>query len=101
SPIQPNPVECNQQPELRNPVSFGAGVMRPFRNKTRYVITLAIGNQILGRLGPCFVSMITVPAGEITITARAAVLRGARQHEIPLDVVVNPAGTGWDVVNRD
>jgi hypothetical protein len=75
--------------------------MRPFRNKTHYVVTVAIGNQILSRLGPCFVSMITVPVGELTITARAAVLEGAGQHEIPLDVVVNPAGTGWDVVNRE
>jgi hypothetical protein len=75
--------------------------MRPFYNSTLYAVTLAIGREIISHLGPCFASMVTIPNGEYKITAQATVLDAGGQREIPLDVVVNSAGTGWNVVDRE
>jgi len=103
TPAQSVAVECSDKETAvtRGPVSFGNGVMRPFRNRTHFFVTIAIGRDTLARLGPCFTSMVITPPGEFTITARASVLQGGGQQEIPLDIVVNPDRTGWDVINRE
>ena len=75
--------------------------MRPIRNLTVYSVRLEIARNNVGTLGPCLTSMVNVPMGEFTIRAVATVLEGTGQHEMPLDVVVNASGTGWDVINRE
>lgn len=100
-PVQVAAADCpEKQPDLHNPISYGNGVMRPFRNTTRYVVTVAIGKETVARLGPCFVSMVNTPMGEFTMSAQAAVLEGEGQHSVPLQLTVNSTGTGWDIVNR-
>jgi hypothetical protein len=64
-------------------------------------VRLGIGRDNVATLGPCFISTINVPMGEFTISAVATVLEGSGQHEVPVDIVVNPSGTGWDVIDRE
>jgi hypothetical protein len=96
-------VGCMDKPqtEMHAPIQLRDAVIRPFRNMTPYHITLAIGKETLTNLGPCFASMVTIPMGDFTITAQAAVLETGGQREVPLDIVVNATGTGWDVVRRE
>jgi len=88
-------------PDLTTTIQFRNGARRPVRNLTPYTVRLEIARENVATLGPCFVSTINVPLGEFTIKAVGTVLEGKGQHEVPLDVVVNPSGTGWDVINRE
>jgi hypothetical protein len=90
-----------QAPDLTSPIQFRNGARRPVRNLTPYTVRLEIARENVATLGPCFISTINVPLGEFTIKAVGTVLEGKGQHEVPLDVVVNPSGTGWDVINRE
>jgi hypothetical protein len=99
--ISPGGCSELQQPDLHNPLLVKDGIMRPLRNMTPYQVTLAIGKDTLANLGPCFGSMVRIPEGEFTITAQAAVLDTGRQREVPMEIVVNATGTGWDVINKE
>jgi hypothetical protein len=103
SPVKAADCADRQQPNnlLHSPIQFRNGAMRPIRNLTVYSVRLEIARNNVGTLGPCLTSMVNVPMGEFTIRAVATVLEGTGQHEMPLDVVVNASGTGWDVINRE
>ena len=87
-------------PGLYNPIQTTVGMSRPVRNMTAYAVTVSVEKTVVSRLGPCFGSMITVPFGVFTVTAEATVLGPRGQQQLSLDVVVNTAGTGWDIVER-
>ena len=92
--------ECagKTMPGLYSPIQTNNGMSRPLRNMTAYAVTVSIGKTVVSRLGPCFGSMVTVPFGDFTFTAEATVVGPRGQQQLPLDVVVNAAGTGWDIV---
>jgi len=92
---------ANSQAGLDAPVQFRNGARHPIRNLTHYAVRLEIGRENVATLGPCYFSTINVPMGEFTIRAVGTVLEGSGQHEIPLEVVANPAGTGWDVIDKE
>jgi hypothetical protein len=97
------PADCadSHAADPHTPIQFRNGARRPIRNLTHYAVRLEIGPDNVATLGPCFFSTINVPMGEFTIRAVGTVLEGSGQHEIPLDIVVNPIGTGWDVIDRE
>jgi hypothetical protein len=99
-PPATNPCADKTVPGLYNPIWTKDGMSRPVRNLTPYVVTVSVGTAVVSRLGPCFGLMITIPFGDFSLTAEATVPGPQGQQQLPLAVVVNTAGTGWDVIER-
>lgn len=92
--------ECpdKPQPDLRRPIQLRNSLVRPFRNMTPYYVSLVVDKNTLTSIRPCYATLVTTPVGEFKLSAKASLPDAGGQREIPLEIVVNPAGTGWDIV---
>jgi hypothetical protein len=99
--IEAASTECDGKPVpgLYNPVQLRSMVIRPVRNLTPYSISLVVGRETT-TIGPCFGAMVATPMNELTISAKASIPEAGGQSEIPLQIKVNSAGTGWDVIKQ-
>ena len=86
-------------PNLYNPVQLRSLVIRPFRNLTPYSVSLVVGRETT-TIPPCFGAMVATPMSEFTISAKASIPETGGQREMPLETIVNSAGTGWDVIKQ-
>jgi len=90
--------ECSTDDRfVRRPMTEKSAVIRPVRNLTQYHVSVYVDQTAVMILPPCYgPSMITMPAKEFQLEAKASVLTAEGQKQVPMKIV--PHSGGWDIV---